>query len=125
MKYLVPHYALLTTDFLSKKSYEYITIAISNSFLDIAIFNSLTDNCYSFVVIVRSSEKTVLLGFQKIYEPNENRAKLTSLSFMTLYRAINKKVDSLQAISTTHSLLDPSKSFTYNQELQKVLVFNS
>ena len=44
---------------------------------------------------------------------------------MTLYRAINKKLDGLQATPTTHSLSDPSRSFTDDQELQKVLAFDS
>ena len=44
---------------------------------------------------------------------------------MTLYKALNKKLDGLQATLTTHSLWDLSTSFTDDQKLQKVLAFNS
>ena len=60
---MAANHALLTIDFLAKKSYEGTIIAVSNSSLDITSSNSTADNNYGFVMTVKSSGKAVLLVF--------------------------------------------------------------
>lgn len=49
--------------------------------------------------------------------------KLTSRSCRVIYTAVNKKIDSLDIMVTSHSLLDLSRYITDNDQLQKVIIF--
>lgn len=100
-------------------------VGVSNRSLDLASSNSAGDNSYGFVVTVRPCGRVVSLDLPDICEPNGSRTQLTSLSCKDLYKAINKRLDGLEATPTTYILSDQSRFLLNDDELQEVLAFES
>ena len=78
---------------------------------------------YVFVVTIIPSGKVLSLRLRDICEPDGNSIELTSLSLKALYAAVNKKLTDLHVTSISHSLSDPSRHITNDDQLQKVLAF--
>ena len=98
--------------------------ANSNNFPDATIFAHV-DSSYGFVVTVRPNRKSVSLSLQEIYQLNRRSIGLHSINRTALCAAVNQNFNGLRVSPSSHSLLDLSRIFEDNDDLRKVVAFES
>lgn len=102
---------------------EEIVVPISNNTPNAPSSSGISNKSYGFVVTDRFSGKSLSLSLRDICEPDGSDPKLTSLSCMAIYAAVNKQFNDMDATSISHIFLSSLYLISADDQLQHFLEF--